>query len=48
MDKKQFNKVNRIISACVAVLASLVYLATIEPTTSFWDCGEFIASSYKL
>ena len=48
MDKKQFNKINRIISACVAVLASLVYLATIEPTTSFWDCGEFIASSYKL
>ena len=48
MDKKQFNKINRIIAICVAVLASLVYLATIEPTTSFWDCGEFIASSYKL
>ena len=48
MDKKQFTKVNRIVSAVVAVLASLVYLATIEPTTSFWDCGEFIASSYKL
>ena len=48
MDTKQFNKINRILAACVAVLASLVYLATIEPTTSFWDCGEFIASSYKL
>ena len=48
MDKKQFNRINRIISACVAVLASLVYLLTIEPTTSFWDCGEFIASSFKL
>ena len=48
MERKQFNKVNRIVSAFVAVLASLVYLATIEPTTSFWDCGEFIASSYKL
>ena len=48
MEKKQFDKINRLISLCVAVLASLVYLATIEPTTSFWDCGEFIASSYKL
>ena len=48
MDKKQFNRINRIISLAVAVLASLVYLLTIEPTTSFWDCGEFIASSYKL
>ena len=48
MDRKQFNRINRLISLCVAVLASLVYLLTIEPTTSFWDCGEFIASSYKL
>ncbi|MBR6423867.1 MAG: DUF2723 domain-containing protein [Bacteroidales bacterium] len=48
MDKKLFRRINRIISAFVAVLASLVYLLTIEPTTSFWDCGEFIASSYKL
>ncbi len=48
MNQKLFRRINRIVSACVAVLASLVYLLTIEPTTSFWDCGEFIASSYKL
>ncbi|MFB6343891.1 protein O-mannosyl-transferase family [Saccharicrinis sp. FJH62] len=29
-------------------VAAFTYLSTVEPTASFWDCGEFIASSYKL
>ena len=48
MERKLFDKINRLIAIIIAVLASGVYLATIEPTASFWDCGEFIASSYKL
>jgi uncharacterized membrane protein len=29
-------------------ISAFVYISTLEPTGSFWDCGEFIASSYKL
>ena len=32
----------------VALLGSAVYLLTLEPTVSFWDCGEFIATSHTL
>ena len=48
MDKKKFNLWNLIVAAAVFVIAAITYLSTIEPTASFWDCGEFIASSYKL
>ncbi len=48
MDKKKFNLWNRIVACVVFVVAAVTYLSTIEPTASFWDCGEFIASSYKL
>ena len=48
MDNGKFNLWNRIAAAAVFVVAAITYLMTIEPTASFWDCGEFIASSYKL
>ena len=48
MDRKTFNKWNWIVAVAVLVASCATYLATIEPTASFWDCGEFIASSYKL
>lgn len=48
MDKKKFGLWNGIASIVVFVISAFTYLSTIEPSASFWDCGEFIASSYKL
>ena len=48
MDLKKFKLWNRVTGLIVLLIASATYLSTIEPTASFWDCGEFIASSYKL
>lgn len=48
MDNKKFKMWNRIIATAVLIVASFTYLSTMEETASYWDCGEFTASSYKL
>ncbi len=45
---KKFRLINNISGWIVFVIAAITYLLTIEPTASLWDCGEFIASAYKL
>lgn len=39
---------NNVIGWVIFLVASFVFLSTIEPTASFWDCGEYVACSYKL
>ncbi len=43
-----FKQQNLILGWASFLIALIVYLLTLEPTVSLWDCGEFIASSYKL
>jgi hypothetical protein len=45
---RQYKKFNLALGWLTFLISAIVYLLTIEPTASFWDCGEFISASYKL
>ena len=44
----KYKLINNITGWTVFAVAAAVYLLTIEPTASFWDCGEFITQANKL
>jgi hypothetical protein len=45
---KNFKFANNLSGWITFVIAAVTYLLTIEPTASYWDCGEFISTAYKL
>ncbi|KRT16987.1 multidrug transporter [Pedobacter ginsenosidimutans] len=43
-----YSKVNNIVGWICFLIATLTYVLTLEPSASFWDCGEFIASAFRM
>ena len=48
MDLKSYKPVNNILGWLMFLAATTVFMLTLEPTASFWDAGERLATSFKL
>lgn len=45
---KRYKLTNNVLGWFTFLIAAFTYLSTIESSASFWDCGEFITTAYKL
>ena len=48
MITKKYKLINNTLGWALGVFASAIYIITAEPTASWWDCGEYIATTYKM
>ncbi|RKR80188.1 uncharacterized protein DUF2723 [Mucilaginibacter gracilis] len=44
----QYKKLNNLLGWLCFLIASATYILTLEPSVSFWDCGEFISCAFRL
>jgi hypothetical protein len=44
----KYNQLNNVMGWILFIVSLVTYTLTLEPTVSFWDCGEFISASYRL
>lgn len=43
-----YTRIHRYLAGGIFLVSLMLYFKTMAPTVSFWDCGEFIATSYIL
>lgn len=48
MNSFNFTKWNTILGWATFAIALITYTLTLEPTVSYWDCGEYISTAVKL
>ncbi len=48
MSSLNHNKLNAILGWSAFAIALITYTLTLEPTVSYWDCGEYISTAVKL
>ena len=46
--ERNYKIINNVIGWIIGIFASAVYIMTAEPTASWWDCGEYISTAYKV
>jgi hypothetical protein len=44
----RFKTIHRAVAFLIGLFSFFIYYMTMAPTVSFWDCGEYIACSYRM